>query len=785
MTASMVRHLGYLLLGTTVALPGTVLAQQNAGRADAADAEAASAPAGEIIVTATRRATSINRVPASVAAFDQEALDQQNVRRVDDLARLTPGVTFNRSSGGNGNQTNIAIRGISSTIGASTTGIYINDTPIQVRTIGVTAATAYPLIFDLERVEVLRGPQGTLFGASSQGGAVRFITPRPDLNDISTYARSEISFIESGSANYEAGVAAGAPIIPDQLALRASGWYRHDGGWIDRVGPLTASGFDSEKTQRNVNRQESYAVKADLLWQPTPNISILPSIYFQKLDAADINQFFRNTSDPDELEYNTPNQLRLPSDQSFLLSSLAAEVDLGTVDLISNTAYFTSELNQLFDYTYQSAEQNSTLVPYITIPGQNEYAVHADKQRAFTQEVRLQSQSGGSLNWVIGGFYLRSRQTSAQDIVSPYVERLIRQATGNPNITIAAIFGGPLLPGDVFLRASTRAVDEQLAAFAQADYNITDRLKLTAGVRVSRTSYEADIVADGPLNGGPTRREVAQEETPVTPKFGISYQADPTLLLYASASKGFRPGASQPENNAPRCAPDLAALGLTRSPTSYDSDTLWSYEIGAKKRIGDVNIQASGFLIEWQDMQQRIILPTCGQAFIVNLGSVTSRGMDLAITAQVTDGLSVSSAIGYNKVDFDETVYSVPPRIVRTKGSELPVVPLTFTASAQYDFPVAQGSDGYLRADFQYSDEAPQGLPTDFGFDPEVDPIPESTNLDLRLGLQRSGLDVSVFAANVLNQQPLQYFRVARTSVLFRAQAPRPRTIGLNVIYRY
>ncbi|MEN7536741.1 TonB-dependent receptor [Aurantiacibacter flavus] len=771
------------LLCGAVLLPGQALAQTEQGSGTQQTASA-SAP-DEIVVTATRQVSSINSVPISISAFDTESLDKQNVRQVDDLARISPGVTFNRSSGGNGNQTNIAIRGISSTIGASTTGIYINDTPIQVRTIGVTAATAYPRIFDLERIEVLRGPQGTLFGASSQGGAIRFITPRPDLRVASIYGRSEISVIQSGGMNYELGLAGGAPVVEDALAFRVSGWLRHDGGWVDRVGPLTESGFDPGKIDTNINSQHAYALKADLLWEPAAGISFLPSVYYQKVESDDITQFFRRTSDPDQLEYNTPNQLELPSDQTFFLASLTSEVELGSVELISNTAYFTSELNQLFDYTYQSAEQNSTLVPYITIPGQNEFAVHFDEQKSFTQEVRLQSRRNETFNWVLGAFYMHSRQTSAQDIVSPFVERLIQQVTGNPNITIAQIFGGPLLPGDRFLTATTEAVDEQIAAFAQVDYNITDKLTLTAGLRVSNTSYDAEIVADGPLNGGPTRREVDQQETPLTPKFGLSYQADPTFLLYASASKGFRPGASQPENNSPRCVPDLDALGLERTPTSYGSDSLWSYEIGAKKRIGAVNIQASGYLIHWDDIQQRIVLPTCGQAFIVNLGSVTSRGFDLAVSAQVTDGLSLSTALSYTKADFDETVYSVPPVVVRSEGSDLPIVPFSVTASAQYDIPLSAGSHAYIRGDLQYLAESPRGSSQDFGYDPLVDPIPESTNVDLRLGWQDGSFDVSLFSTNVFNQKPLQYFRVARTSELFRAQAPRPRTIGLNMTFRH
>jgi outer membrane receptor protein involved in Fe transport len=594
-----------------------------------------------------------------------------------------------------------------------------------------------------------------------------------------------VSFIESGTPNYEAGVAVGIPLVEDKLALRASAWYRHDGGWVDRVGPLTASGYNPEKIEKNINQQDSKAFKVDLLWQPTPELSIVPSFYYQRTDAQDIGQIYRNTSNPSKLDYNTPSQLKLPSEQWFTLSSLAVELDLGGVELISNTSYFRASLDQMFDYTYQSAELNSSLVPYITIPGENESAVHADTQRTFTQEVRLQSRPGGRLNWVLGGFYYRSKQASGQDIISPYIDRLIQNSSGGA-ANLVSVFGAPLLAGDVFYRGVTTAVDEQLAVFGQVDFNLTEKLKLTAGIRASRTTYRADILGDGPLNGGYELINVNQKEHPITPKFGVSYQVDPELMLYASAAKGFRPGASQPQNNSIRCAPDFAALGMASSPTSYASDSLWSYEVGAKKRVGrKINLETSAYLIKWDNIQQRVVLPSCGSAFIVNLGTVTSKGLDFTVNAKVTDNLTISSAIGVNQVQFDETIYSVPPRIVRTKGSELPAIPFSFTVSAQYDFALTNRADGYFRLDYQRSDSPSIGLPTDFGFDRLNDPLPEINNLDLRLGASLSGLDVSLFAANVLNNKPLQYFHAAANSVLFRAQAPRPRTIGLNVTYRY
>jgi len=776
----------FLLAGSALSLSTGAFAQDAATASDAQQASSsADSDFGDIVVTATRQAALLSKVPISISAYDQEALDEQSVRRVDDIARISPGITFTKSSGGNGNQTNIAIRGVTSTIGASTTGVYINDTPVQVRAIGVTAANAYPLIFDLERVEVLRGPQGTLFGASAQGGAVRFITPRPDLNDVSLYGRAEVALIEGGTATYEAGLAAGVPLVEDKLALRASSWYRHDGGWVDRVGPLLESGYDPTKIDKNINQQDAIALKADLLWEPSPIISIMPSIYYQEVNTDDIAQIYERTSDPDEFDYNTPNQLELPSQDWFLLTSLAVDADLGPFDVVSNTSYFEHKLDQMFDYTYQSAELNSTLVPYITIPGQNESAVHADTQTAYTQEIRLQSKPGSRLNWVLGAFYMHSKQSSYQDIISPYTDQLIRQST-NGALGLVDVFGGELLPGDVFYRGITTSVDEQLAAFAQVDYNLTEKLKLTAGVRVSDNSFKADIYGDGPLNGGPDFTQVDQHETPVTPKFGISYQADPSLLLYATAAKGFRTGGSQPKNNSIRCVPDLEALGLDETPTTYKSDSLWSYEVGLKKRVGRAfSIDTSAYYIKWSDIQQRIVLPSCGSAFIVNLGSATSKGFDVAATARITDNLTVSSSLGYNKVYYDETSYSVPPTIVTTEGSRLPTVPLTFTVSGEYNVPLSSSTDGYIRADFQHNRAVPQSLSTDFSYDPLNDPQPEVNNLDLRAGIHYSDVEFSVFINNTLNENNIQYFRAASNSELFRAQAPRPRTFGATIIHRY
>ncbi len=227
MPSSLKRTLASCMLIATLA-PVTVIA------ADADEAATAPPKMQEVTVTASRREESLSKVPISVSAFTQESMDIKGIKDIADVARYTPGVRIDSS------QTNqISIRGISSTGGSGTTGIYIDDVPIQVRDLGFNADDALVKIFDLERVEVLRGPQGTLFGAGSEGGTVRYITTQPSLTKSSIYAKAETSYTQGGAMSYETGIAGGMPLIEGTLGVRASIWYRRDGGWIDRIDPTS------------------------------------------------------------------------------------------------------------------------------------------------------------------------------------------------------------------------------------------------------------------------------------------------------------------------------------------------------------------------------------------------------------------------------------------------------------------------------------------------------------------------------------------------------------------
>src|SRR5450755_4123150 len=254
-----------LFLRTLIVGAGACLATA-ASANDAATAAEPTAAGGleEIVVTATRREESINRVPISVTAFSQDMIDQKGIKDFQDIVRFTPGVTID-NSGTNA----ISIRGISSSGGAGTTGIYIDDTPIQMRALGFNPDDTLPKTFDLDRVEVLRGPQGTLFGAGSEGGTVRYILTQPSVTKESTYARSEVSFTQYGEPSYEAGVAHGGPIIDGTLGFRASAWYRRDGGWIDRVDPTSGAVVDG-----NANHDQTLVLRLAGIWKPLDAVTV-------------------------------------------------------------------------------------------------------------------------------------------------------------------------------------------------------------------------------------------------------------------------------------------------------------------------------------------------------------------------------------------------------------------------------------------------------------------------------------------------------------------------------
>lgn len=766
----------------------------------------------EVVVTATRRAEPLSKVAVSVSAFTAEKMDVLGVKSFADLAKFAPGVTYDNSA------KDISIRGVNSTAGSGTTGIYIDDTPFQIRNLGFNADNALPSVFDLDRVEVLRGPQGTLFGAGSEGGTVRYITPQPSLTDFSGVGRGEISFTQDGAPNYEAGAAIGGPVIQDELGFRFSVWSRKDGGWIDRVNDLTG-----QTTQKNANGVDTYVIRAAATWAPTSRLTITPAIDYQNRAQYDQDQYWVALSDPGNGVYKdaTPDQLK--DKDRFYLGSLAVHYDFDSFELISNTSYFSrSEVvngysGTLYNLSYfQSILLNGTdplgaacapgqcrtnLYPLLTpnginLPGLPDYLAGApitNTQKDFTQEVRVQSTDPNApLQWVVGIFYAYNKQESKEQIHDPQLADITQYLWGE---SVLQAWTENLLPnGDDYIN-DTRAHDGQIAGFADLTYAFTDQWKIEAGVRVAHTLFRFVNFADGPQNFGPSGGSGQQSENPITPKVSVDWQVTPDDLVYASVAKGFRIGGANPPF-------PLVACGVKSVPNSYSSDTVWSYEVGTKDKFldGKLRTDASLYYIDWSKIQQNVYLPLCGLQYTANLGKAASRGFDFQAQYQLLDSLSVDLSVGYTDARYTANAYSADGTLLVANGDAVGgangansgsawISPWTVTLGAEYDF-TAFDNDAYFRADYEYASRNGWPLatqnPLSESYDPHLVADPSTNQVSWRAGTIVGTWDVSLFMDNVFDAHPrLDLNHQDAATLLYEASTLRPRTTGVTVTVRY
>jgi outer membrane receptor protein involved in Fe transport len=819
------------LLGAVSVL--ALLSPLSTAHAQTADnsAEATLGGLSEVVVTATRREERLQDVPISLSAFSQENLDAQGLRSIDDLTRLTPGVTFQRNGNGssanyNDENSDISIRGIDSQAGTSTTGIYIDDTPVQSRHIGFGAVNVFPQLFDVDRVEVLRGPQGTLFGAGAEGGAVRFITPQPSLTKDSGYIRSELATTKDGDQSYELGAAAGGPVINDVLGFRVSASYRRDGGWVDRAAytltptsnPLLPTPVFSRVTEDNANWQETVTLRAALKWAVSDAVTISPSFYYQKLQVNDTASYWVGLSNPGNDQYYNGNALTDPSRDPFWLAAVKLDWNLGFAQLTSNTSFFdrnqhsTSDYTQYLRATYALFGLLPTIFPQAGDAG---YATFEDNQRNFYEEVRLASSDDKArLIWNTGLFFSHLNENIPENIY---------------DTTIDAETGGnvcsPTLPcpgGEIFHGPVDRVVDKQIALFGEATFKFTDTLKATAGLRISKVDFTGSTYSGGPFLGTPDAGTSASaSEKPITPKAVLSWQPDRNNMYYLSASKGYRVGGVN-VGVGTICGGDLQTLGLPLGsdnqrhvPTTYASDHLWSYELGGKNTFLDHTLQVdwSVFWIDWSNIQQNVYLPSCGEQFTANLGKVQSRGGDIDILYRPIESLMLDLQVAYTDAKFTKSscagvlnfdapsglcagtidgAQSTAPPIV-TQGDRLPSAPWSFMAAAEKTFGEWKGRNPYARADFQYTTRQTALLPSQDTrnalFDNTLPGLPVTRNLQLRAGLRWSGYDISFFANNVLDEHPILFesrdIADNATDNLYFGRGVRPRTLGITATYRY
>jgi len=746
----------------------------------------------QVTITAQRRATLMKDTPISVQAMTAQELDKEGVHNIDDLSRVMPGVTFTRNATtANGNyndeDSEIAVRGIASTAGASTTGVYIDDTPIQTRHLAFGSVSPFPALFDLDRVEMLRGPQGTLFGAGSEGGAVRFIQPDPSLNEESLYVHSDVASTKNGAPSYEAGAAIGIPLVADSVGLRLSVSDRKDGGYVDRVNYDAVSGQVTGTAQSNANWQETMTMRAAVKFAVSKDTSVVASVYHQELKLNDTSAYWAAISDPASGRFLNGNAQADTSKDPFTLWAVKVNSDLGWAKLSSSTSYFTRDQSGVSDYT-QFLGTVFLGNPYLNGPGSAGgpgSALFTDSQRNVIEELKLQSNDPkAKLNWVTGLFLSRQDENSTE-----YINALsAMNALGWPTF--------PGLPaGQMYKQSPFEAIDKQIALFGQADLSLTDTLKLTAGLRVANITSVGQEYFVGPFVG-PVASSVSStlKETPVTPKFGLTWQPDANDMFYASAAKGYRVGGLNP-NLGVLCAADLATLGLAGTPESYKSDSLWSYEIGSKNSLlnRSLQIDSSAFYVDWKNIQQNVYLPNCGNEFAANLGSATSKGADTAIRYKPVSSLLLTLDIAYTNARYSQTVVAGANgtgAAIVTKGDYLSTSPWNFTVAADYKVPGFDDIKPYVHADYQFN-TAQQGMTpgqndNNGSYDPNAISMPETKIMALRAGANWNGWDMSAYVNNLFNATPvLVHQHDTVPSQLYFDRTWRPRTIGLTVNYRY
>ncbi len=797
------RFLGVSALAVIAIMPGISHAQQASPVITEAD---------EIIVTATRRAEGVSKVPISISAYSQANLDSRGVRDIRDIANQTPGVDISSGAAGSGGQTRITIRGIDSTAGAATSAVYIDDTPIQARNASLNYnGTTIPYIFDIERVEVLRGPQGTLFGASSQGGAIRFITPTPSLTDSSAYGRLAVNTVKNGGVGHEMGFAFGGPIIEDKLGFRFSAYRRVDSGWIDRQ-----NWQDPSDRSEDVNGVKTIVLRGSVQWKPTEWLSLVPSIYYQDVEFKDRASLWtrcpttfnapaptiggvpqsialtpcpEGVSDPENGKFISYGSVKEPSRDKFVLPALRVTADAGPVALTSVTSYFSRHVEDTNDATQNNDRVtfgNAYLFP--VTPGRAQSLTWQNPniyQRAFVQEVRLSSnEADAPIRWTVGAYYSRTSVRSDLPINEPHFNDLCAVRNSYPNPVICR----QLVNGIARYYGNEKTVEKTLAGFANIDVKLFDRLTATVGGRYSRDTLDFDVVERGvSYVGGITGASGRLKESPFLPKVALSFQATNNALYYASFSQGYRTGGVN------KALPDICnaeadQMGIGDANV-FQSDKTNSFEIGTKNRLlgGLIQYELSAFHIKWKNIQQQLRLQ-CAFSLVANTASATSKGFDANINVRPMDGLSLGVAVGYVKATYDKTIQIGTAPIVM-KGQTLGATPWMLNLNGEYQFPVG-ANEGYVRAQYNYRG-VDKGLylwevPTATTYDPTRTDPAALQSLDLRAGYRFGNYDLMIYAENALNN--VDFISDTPTyprGPLWRGTTQRPRTIGLQLIARY
>jgi iron complex outermembrane recepter protein len=731
----------------------------------------------EIVVTAEKRVERIQDVPISMTAIGQENLERRGLKQMGDYLLAQPSVVV-QDRGPARNQ--IVIRGISTLAGNEnpTVAFYLGETPL---TTGLgTYALGFPdfKTFDVNRVEVLRGPQGTLYGAGSMGGTVKVVTNEPEFGGLGGHAEASLSSTDKGGQGGNLGAALNIP-LSDGLALRVVGYRYEDAGYIDNrysgspdpTLPVAALGGASwadvgvsafgvpARNDKNANSRTTNGARISLNWKATDRLKVLVGGFYQRSVADGLTENL-----PELGAYMQSRTFGEGLKDEFKVANLTATYSLDGADIVAATAYVDRQQGQ--DRDVSSFFLASPL-----------RLADGNRNKTFSQELRIASSGDGPFGWLIGGFYSHTRARSTGHL--SWIGTGQSQGEFTSLLAALGVLAAPAFPGDPLFDRNERSTGEQFAGFGELSYAVTNTLTASAGVRLAHYKITSASVTDGVFNGGRTVASLGTKESVTTPKFQLEFKPDRNQLYYIKAAKGFRLGApNSPVSST--CAPDLADLGLTAAPASQKSDSLWSYEAGAKQTLagGRATVSAAAFYIDWTNIQTGFLLPNCGFSFGGNAGNATSKGVELEVNWRVGSGLTLNGGGSYTNARLSN---DSPPAtgVGGKKGDRLPGIPRwSLLGGAQYDQTVL-GKEAFGRVDVRYISSYLNRFPGDTAG-------PESAGgfavVDVRAGVQLSeGLKAEFFTTNLFNNK--QMLSVDTELPDQRQVLGRPRTIG--VVLRY
>ncbi|WP_447752532.1 TonB-dependent receptor [Sphingopyxis fribergensis] len=698
------------LMASTALLPAAANAQS---AADAPDAQPT-----DIIVTAQRYEQRLQDVPLSISAIGAKELSARGTTDLKDLQYSVPGLsTFEYGVG----RQFVQLRGMATTIGSSTVGVYFDETPLGLDAQGDPMNVR---LYDMERVEVLRGPQATLYGQGSMGGTIRYIPAAPRLDAVSGSFEGEYSSTRYGDKNYKAVGVLNLPIATDKLGVRLVAGYERIGGFIDNV--VTG--------EKDVNSADIYTLRGTLLAQPTERLSLSLMGVYQK--SKQDNQDFG-------IDYRTTALLPQPINDRYTLIQGKASYDAEVAELSASFSYIDR-------HNSGASDVSGFYVPYLGLLGfppgfiDRVGLVNEADFRIYNGEIRLASQNDGPLGWQLGALYRDSKSHQLSEAVTA------------PN---EAPFD--LSAADVLYR------NKSYAFYGELNYAFTPQLKAIVGLRYFSEHKKADI--DSTNFGASSIDNGDDSFHSLNPRFNLSYEFTPNSMVYVNVAKGFRSGGFNATS---------VGMGVVEIPPTYDSDEIWTYELGTKHQLfgGKLTLDASVYRNEWSKVQSYTFVPGTALAAVTNSGHVQGWGVDLSAIARPTRDLALSATYGWNNLKFDKAT------VDKAVGDPVDgAVRESWSASLDYRPALTDSVTGILRIDYQHA--GPSQITLRSFNVPPVIPRPGRDLVNLRVGVGVGPVEVALFANNLFNEDAPNL--VGPLGTIAENIEQRPRVIGISANARF